>query len=65
LNDYIWHPDKQERKNRLMPFLTNVIGQNGVLIGDRNNQSEMSLTNNQHFSFPAITRYLPARLTTI
>ena len=35
-----------------MPFLTNVIGQNGVLIGDRNNQSEMSLTNNQHFSFP-------------
>jgi len=52
LSARFWHPDKQERKNRLMPFLTNVIGQNGVLIGDRNNQSEMSLTNNQHFSFP-------------
>ena len=47
-----WHADKQERKNRLMPFLTNVIGTNGVLIGDRNNDSAMSLTNKQHFSFP-------------
>ena len=52
LSDRFWHPDKQERKNRLMPFLTNEIGKNGVLIGDRNNQSTMSLTNNQHFSFP-------------
>jgi len=47
-----WHADQQERKNRLMPFLTNVIGTNGVLIGDRNNDSGMSLTNKQHFSFP-------------
>jgi hypothetical protein len=47
-----WHADQQERKNRLMPFLTNVIGKNGVLIGDRNKGSAMSLTNKQHFSFP-------------
>ena len=47
-----WNTDKQERKNRLMPFLNNVIGKNGVIIGDRNNDSEMSLTNKQHFSFP-------------
>jgi len=47
-----WHADKQQRKNRLMPFLTNVIGKNGVLIGDRNNDSNISLTNQQHFSFP-------------
>jgi hypothetical protein len=47
-----WHVDQQERKNRLMPFLTNVIGKNGVLIGDRNKGSAMSLTNKQHFSFP-------------
>lgn len=52
LSARFWHPDKQQRKNRLMPFLTNEIGKNGVLIGDRNNQSKMSLTNNQHFSFP-------------
>jgi hypothetical protein len=47
-----WHADQQERKNRLMPFLTNMIGKNGVLIGDRNKGSAMSLTNKQHFSFP-------------
>jgi hypothetical protein len=47
-----WHADKQERRNRLMPFLTNVIGKNGVLIGDRSNDSAMSLTNKQRFSFP-------------
>lgn len=52
LTTRFWHTDKQERKNRLMPFLTNVIGKKGVLIGDRNNDSGMSLTNQQHFSFP-------------
>lgn len=52
LKTRFWHPDIEERKKRLMPFLNYVIGKEGTLIGDRGNGSMMSLTNQQRFSYP-------------
>jgi uncharacterized protein YukE len=57
-----WHPNIEERKKQLMPFLNNVIGKEGTLIGDRNNGSMMSLTNNQHFSYPGYNEIFTGRV---
>ncbi len=62
LKTRFWHPDVEERKKRLMPFLNNVIGNEGTLIGDRNNGSKMSLTNKQRFSYPGYNEIFTGRV---
>lgn len=62
LKTRFWHPDIEERKKRLMPFLNNVIGKEGTLIGDRNNGSIMSLTNKQRFSYPGYNEIFTGRV---
>lgn len=46
--------DKKPAKSRalLMPFFWNTIAKEGVLIGNRNIGSTMSVANNWHFSYP-------------
>jgi hypothetical protein len=41
-----------ERKAALMPFLWNVINKQGVLIGNRDHHSTMSVSNQWYFSYP-------------
>lgn len=62
LKTRFWHQDKEERKRRLMPFLNDVIGKQGTLIGDRNNGSIMSLTNKQRFSYPGYNEIFTGRV---
>ena len=47
-----WHTDTQTRKEILMPFVTNIIAEQGAIIGDRNKGSYMDVTNEQLFSYP-------------
>ena len=42
----------------LMPFMWNTIAKQGVLIGDRQQQSNMSVANDLHFSYPGYSDLL-------
>ncbi|XQW84142.1 alkaline phosphatase family protein [Thalassotalea piscium] len=43
---------ENQAKKILMPFIWNTIAQQGVLIGDRKNASNMSVSNDWYFSYP-------------
>jgi len=47
-----WNEETQLRTQLLMPFVNGVIAEKGVLVGDRNRQSYMSVNNEQLFSYP-------------
>lgn len=47
-----WHESKNERRERLMPFFWQTIAKNGVVIGNRNIGSTMSVANQWYFSYP-------------
>ena len=40
-----WHDDTKQRQQLLMPFITQTVAKQGVIIGDRNNGSTMSVSN--------------------
>jgi hypothetical protein len=52
LNEKFWDNSQVKRRELLMPFLWNTIEKQGVLIGNRNIGSNMSVSNNWHFSYP-------------
>lgn len=56
-----WHEDRGERRMRLFPFLWSVIESNGVLIGDRDSESTMEITNPWWFSYPGYNEILTGR----
>lgn len=47
-----WHESKSIRRERLMPFFWQTIAKNGVVIGNRNIGSTMSVANQWYFSYP-------------
>lgn len=47
-----WHESKNIRRERLMPFFWQTIAKNGVVIGNRNIGSTMSVANQWYFSYP-------------
>ena len=47
-----WHDNKEKRRQLLMPFFWDTIVKNGLVIGNRKLGSEMSVSNNWHFSYP-------------
>lgn len=49
---YFWRDDVKERRELLMPFVWQTISKQGLLIGNRDNHSYMSVANNWHFSYP-------------
>jgi hypothetical protein len=61
LREKYWHEERDERRNRLFPFLWSVIESNGVLIGDRDNKSYMEVTNPWWFSYPGYNEILTGR----
>lgn len=52
LMEAFWSPDKQVRRNKLMPFFTQFINQQGILIGDFSQAESVTLANNYYFSYP-------------
>ncbi|MDT0583776.1 alkaline phosphatase family protein [Brumicola blandensis] len=47
-----WDKSAEARQQKLMPFLSGVIAKKGMIMGDRNAGSNMSIENQQHFSYP-------------
>ncbi|AQQ02110.1 phosphoglyceromutase [Pseudoalteromonas aliena] len=58
LNTQFWAKTANERQQLLMPFLTQVIAKQGVIIGDRTNGSTMSVSNPWYFSYPGYNEIL-------
>ena len=58
LKQQFWRDDKHARQAQLMPFISNTIAQHGVLIGDRENGSTMSVSNPWYFSYPGYSEIL-------
>ena len=52
LKQTFWHDDAEERRKLLMPFFWSQIIDQGVLVGNRNKGSKMSVSNVWFFSYP-------------
>jgi hypothetical protein len=61
LKKRFWHDQRDTRRARLFPFLWSVISTEGVLVGDREQGSEMNVTNNWWFSYPGYNEILTGR----
>jgi hypothetical protein len=58
LKTQFWAKTANERQQLLMPFLTQVVAKQGVIIGDRANGSTMSVSNPWYFSDPGYNEIL-------
>jgi len=56
-----WDEQRSIRRERLFPFLWSVIESEGVLVGDRNQGSEMEVKNPWWFSYPGYNEILTGR----
>ena len=56
-----WSNDISERRKALMPFLWSVIANEGVLIGNRDKNSPMNVTNQMWFSYPGYNELLTGK----
>jgi hypothetical protein len=61
LKEAYWHEDKAVRRRKLFPFLSSVVANEGTLIGDRNRDSFMEVSNDQWFSYPGYNEILTGR----
>lgn len=52
LTEKFWHDNEEQRRQLLMPFMWNTIAKKGMIIGNRNIGSNMSIVNQWHFSSP-------------
>ena len=58
LSNEFWDERVQQRQQLLMPFLTQTIATQGVIMGDRANGSAMSVSNPWYFSYPGYNEIL-------
>ena len=58
LSSEFWHKDPKQRQKLLMPFITQTMANKGAIIGDRNNDSKMSVSNPWYFSYPGYNEIL-------
>jgi len=58
LSNEFWDENPHKRQQLLMPFLTQVVAKQGVIIGDRTNGSTMSVSNPWYFSYPGYNEIL-------
>ncbi len=56
-----WHEQRSKRRQRLFPFLWSVIASEGVLVGDREHESYMDVSNSWWFSYPGYNEILTGR----
>jgi len=52
VKEKFWHKNQEQRRQLLMPFVWNTVAKQGVIIGNRNIGSNMSVSNRWHFSYP-------------
>ncbi len=53
-----WHDDASERRKLILPFLWNVIGEQGQIYVNREKGSKADITNDYHFSYPGYNEIL-------
>ena len=58
LEDMFLSEDNKIRQEKLVPFLGTFISNNGILIGNKNEESNIKLTNDQLFSYPGYNEIL-------
>ncbi len=58
LKEAYWRDGRDERRAMLFPFLWSVIASQGVLIGDRTQNSFMNVSNGRWFSYPGYNEIL-------
>ncbi len=56
-----WREQRTERRKQLFPFLWSVIAAQGVLVGDRVQESHMEVSNRWWFSYPGYNEILTGR----
>jgi len=61
LKETYWREQRAERREQLFPFLWSVINSQGVLVGDRREDSYMEVTNPWWFSYPGYNEILTGR----
>ncbi len=58
LKEQFWLGSEQKNREALMPFLWTTIVKNGVIVGDRKQNSYMSVANDLYFSYPGYSDIL-------
>ena len=58
LKDAFWAESPEQRRQLLMPFFWSTLAKEGQLIGNRNLNSQVNLTNDQWFSYPGYNEIL-------
>jgi len=58
LKDTYWREQRDERRKLLFPFLWSVVASQGVLVGDREQESFISVSNPWWFSYPGYNEIL-------
>jgi len=61
LTQTYWRAQRSERRQALFPFLSSIIEGQGTLIGDRDQESYMEVTNNRWFSYPGYNEILTGK----
>lgn len=61
LTQTYWHEQRSERSKALVPFLSSIGENRGVLIGDRDQDSFMEVSNDGWFSYPGYNEILTGR----
>ena len=61
LKQTFWREQRAERRKQLFPFLWSVIESQGVLVGDRDQESYMEVSNGWWFSYPGYNELLTGR----
>lgn len=52
VKEKFWHDNQEQRRQLLMPFFWQTVAKEGMVIGNRNIGSNMSIANQWHFSYP-------------
>lgn len=61
LKDEFWAKTKEERREKLFPFVWNFIAKEGVILGNRWKGNKVNLTNNMIFSYPGYNEILTGK----
>ena len=58
LKSKYWSGDEEERRRKLLPFIWSTVAAQGQIYGNRDKQSEASVTNGFNFSYPGYSEAL-------
>lgn len=61
LKDKYWHADVNARREALMPFIWQTVAKQGAIVGNRDKQSFMNVTNKMWFSYPGYNELLTGK----